>query len=101
VGAQQWHDEIGKALARCAWFVVLLTKDSVKSDWVKRELLYALQQKRYGKRIVPVLLEPCELEELSWTLASFQIVDFTQNASEAYRELLRVWGIRYDRKLRG
>jgi hypothetical protein len=24
VGAKQWHDEIGKALTRCDWFVVVL-----------------------------------------------------------------------------
>jgi hypothetical protein len=30
-GAQQWHDEIGEALARCGWFMVLLTPHAVKS----------------------------------------------------------------------
>ena len=24
-GAQQWHDEIGKALQRCDWFIVVLS----------------------------------------------------------------------------
>lgn len=37
-GAQAWHDEIGKALARCDWFVVVLTPSAVRSEWVKREL---------------------------------------------------------------
>ena len=101
VGAQEWHDEIGKALQRCRWFVVLLTRQSVGSDWVKRELLYALRQKRYLKRIVPVLLEPCRLEKLSWTLAGPQLVDFTKSSSQGYQELLRVWGIRYNPKRRG
>ncbi len=45
-GAQQWQDEIGAALARCAWFMVLLTPNAVKSMWVKRELNYALIEKR-------------------------------------------------------
>ena len=45
-GAQQWHDEIGRALNRCDWFAVLLTPSTVRSDWVKRELLFALQKKR-------------------------------------------------------
>lgn len=42
IGAQQWHDEIGEALERCDWFVILLSPASVRSLWVKRELLYAL-----------------------------------------------------------
>ena len=50
VGAKQWHDEIGKALTRCDWFVLVLSPHSVKSQWVKRELLYALSDTRYDAR---------------------------------------------------
>ena len=31
VGAQQWHDEIGAALHRCDWLLVLLSPSSVDS----------------------------------------------------------------------
>jgi TIR domain len=30
-GAQQWHDEIGKALERCDWFLIVLSPEAVKS----------------------------------------------------------------------
>jgi hypothetical protein len=53
LAARQWHDEIGAALRRCDWFVVLLSDAAVNSLWVKRELLYALQQRRYLDRITP------------------------------------------------
>ncbi len=33
VGAQQWIDEIGTALARCDWFAVVLSPNSVGSMW--------------------------------------------------------------------
>ncbi len=62
IGAAQWHDEIGKALARCDWFVVILTPRSVNSRWVKRELLYALNSARYEDRIVPILVRDCALQ---------------------------------------
>ena len=26
VGTQQWHDEIGKALERCEWFLIMDTQ---------------------------------------------------------------------------
>ena len=39
-GAQQWHDEIGAALKRCDWFLVVLSPQSVRSTWVKHELVY-------------------------------------------------------------
>ena len=55
VAAQQWHDEIGKALARCDWFLVVLSPHAVKSKWVRHECLYALNDDRYAGSIVPVL----------------------------------------------
>ena len=64
-GAQQWHDEIGDALRRCDWFLLVLSPDSVGSMWVKRETLYALQQPRYENRIVPLIHKPCDPDEIS------------------------------------
>lgn len=93
VGAQEWHDEIGEALNRCDWFVLLLSPDSVKSVWVKHELTFALNHHRYRKRIVPLLYKTCKYEKLSWTLPTFQIIDFRASIDDGYRELLRVWGL--------
>lgn len=94
IGAQEWHDEIGAALARCDWFLLLLSPESVTSEWVKRELMYALIKKdRYKGRIVPVLLRDCDLEALSWTLPALQRVDLTRDFEEGCRALLRIWGI--------
>lgn len=95
-GAQQWHDEIGAALKRCDWFVVVLSPHSVDSMWVKRELLFALQQNHFENRIVPLLIEPCDYERLSWTLSLSQFVDFTRSFDDGCRTLLRIWGIGFD-----
>jgi hypothetical protein len=32
-GAKQWHDEIGRALMRCDWFLIVLTPNAVRSQW--------------------------------------------------------------------
>jgi hypothetical protein len=92
-GAAQWHDEIGKALQRCDWFLLVLTPRAVKSKWVKRELLFALQEDRLSDRIVPLLVRDCDVERLSWCLSSLQIVDFRKGFVDGLRELLRVWRI--------
>jgi hypothetical protein len=94
-GAQQWHDEIGEALRRCDWFVLVLSPASVGSMWVKRETLYALQQPRYENKIVPLIHQPCDPDQLSWVLSSFQMIDYTHDFMEGSRELLRVWGYGY------
>jgi hypothetical protein len=95
LGAAQWHDEIGSALQRCDWLALILSPNSVESKWVKRELQYALQKDRFENRIIPILYLPCDFERLSWTLSSFQTVDFSESFDAGCTELLRVWGLAY------
>lgn len=97
LGAQQWIDEIGHALGRCDWFVVVLSPNSVGSMWVKRELSYALNNNRYEDKIIPLLYQPCDYEQLNWTISLFQRVNFTQDFDEGCRHLLRVWGLAYNK----
>ena len=96
-GAQQWHDEIGAALRRCDWFVLVLSPHAVESKWVKRELLYSLQHDRFEGRIAPLLYRSCSHDDLSWTLSQMQMVDFTSGFDDGCRALLRIWGIGYAR----
>ena len=95
-GAQAWHDEIGRALSRCDWLVVLLTPDAVRSEWVKREVTHALIDKRYRQRIVPLLMKSCSHKKLSWTLAGMQMIDFRRNFRQGAGELLKVWNIKHE-----
>lgn len=94
-GAQQWHDEIGVALARCDWFVVLLSPHATRSIWVKRELLFALRSPRYEDRILPVICSACDSSRLSWTLDDFQSVSYTDGFADGCKSLLRTWGLQY------
>jgi hypothetical protein len=95
MGAQQWHDEIGAALQRCDWFLLVLSPNAVASMWVKRELIFALQQNRFENRIVPLLWQSCDFDRLSWVLPSFQIIDFQRTFEDGCRDLLRLWGLGY------
>jgi hypothetical protein len=92
-GAAQWHREIGDALRRCDWFLLVLTPDAVTSTWVERELVYALRKERYNGRVIPLLRKDCDYENLSWTLPALQIIDIRRKYADALRELLAVWGI--------
>ncbi|HEX6290546.1 MAG TPA: toll/interleukin-1 receptor domain-containing protein [Herpetosiphonaceae bacterium] len=95
IGSQLWHDEIGAALNRCDWFVIVLSPHSIQSMWVKRELLFALRQNRFEDNIVPLVYQPCDYAQFSWVLPQFQVVDFTRAQEDGYRALLRIWGIGY------
>jgi hypothetical protein len=90
-GAQQWQAEIGAALKRCNWFIVLLSPAAVKSKWVERELAYALQHDQYDRHIVPLLLRTCNFERLSWTLGAIQMIDSTKGPESGADTLLNLW----------
>lgn len=93
IGAQQWHDEIGKGLNRCDWFLLVLSPSAVRSTWVKRELLFALEHSHFNQRIIPAIFRACDMKKLSWTLSSMQNVDFSKSRAVGLSELLRIWGI--------
>ncbi|MBN3940053.1 MAG: toll/interleukin-1 receptor domain-containing protein [Nostoc sp.] len=95
LGAQQWHDEIGNALKRCDWFLVVLSPNSVDSMWVKRELIFALQQNRFENKIIPIVYQDCDYEQLSWVLSSFQMINFQEAFEDGCRDILRIWGVGY------
>jgi hypothetical protein len=91
LGAQQWHDEIGRALAKCNWFALALSPASAKSKWVKHELLFALEHKAYKGHILVLSLRSAKFKKLSWTLSQFQWIDFTKGFDLGCKALLRVW----------
>jgi hypothetical protein len=94
-GASQWHDEIGAALARCDWMIIILSPAAIASRWVKREVTYAVEEPRFDGRIVPLRISACSAKGLSWVLPQIQTIDFIGRFDEACRELFDVWGIRY------
>lgn len=97
-GAQQWHEEIGRALKECDWFIVVLSPHSCVSDWVKKELLYALTKSRYKNHILPLVCRRCgegKIEALAWSLPQIQRIDASRDFHSACAEMLRLWGLRY------
>lgn len=91
VGAQQWHDEIGDALRRCDWFLLVLLPAAVRSPWVERELLFALNDRWFENRIAPVKYRERDWKRLSWTLDAIQIIDFSHGFEPGWQALSRLW----------
>lgn len=95
LGGQQWHDEIGEAILRCDWFVLVLSPNAVGSTWVKKELMFSFYLKHLENKIVPLLHQSCDYKQLSWVLCLIQSIDFTQTFEQGCRDLLRVWDLGY------
>ena len=67
----------------------------MRSKWVKRELVFALDEDRYETCFIPVVIRAGNYRKFSWAFHSYQLVDFTQDFEKGCRALLRIWGIGY------
>ena len=93
-GAQKWQDEIGSALKRCDWFIVLMTPEAVESKWVRREVSIAVDDKRYDDRSVPLAVKECEPGHINWVLRTIQYIRH-RNVPTTIRTLLKLWNVPY------
>jgi len=79
----RWDKSIQDALTNSKVLLVILSKTSVESDNVLDEVSFALEQ---GKRVVPVLLEDCEIP---FRLRRLQYADFTENPEKGIHTLIQ------------
>jgi hypothetical protein len=61
-----WARATGKALDEADAVVVLLSPDSMASDWVRREIEFTISSPRFKGRLIPVLVRPTP--EVPWIL---------------------------------
>jgi hypothetical protein len=57
-GGSRWRIEIQNAIQNSEYVIVVLSPDSVKSEWVEREYMYAENLK---KKVLPIMYRECEL----------------------------------------
>src|SRR5262245_53869140 len=57
-GGARWRSEIESALRNSQYVIVVLSPDSIVSEWVEREFLFSSNLKR---KIIPLMYRPCEL----------------------------------------
>ena len=65
--------------------VVLLSLDSVKSEWVRRDIEYAIGDRNYEGRVFPVLVRPTK--KIPWILQKLGILRVGKNPAEISRRI--------------
>ncbi len=84
----RWRQEIQAAIQDSQFFLVVLSPNSIVSDWVEREFLFASEQEI---KIIPVLYQPCILP--MWSL-NLHFIDMQgKNYALHYQNLLKVMGM--------
>jgi hypothetical protein len=71
-----------------------MSPKALRSEWVYRELAFALNTKRYNRRITPLLYRPCNPRSFSFAFAGIQHVSFTRGWAAGFRDILAVWGLK-------
>ena len=72
-GGTLWGGEIAKAIINCDVLLLFLSPRSVRSDYVRREVDIAFDEKR---KILPIMLEKVDIPvELDYQLAGIQYID--------------------------
>jgi serine/threonine protein kinase len=84
-GTPSWKDGIEQAIEGAGCVVVILSPDSKQSEWVKRELDYALA---YGLPIFPVLARGDERSAVPFALISTQRVDIREQYAQGIQNLM-------------
>jgi hypothetical protein len=87
--AEQWEKSIRQGLEGSDWFLVVMSSHSADSRWVKREVGWAMEER--ADRIIPVLIEECDMNRWHLGFRQVQYVDFRQDREAARQRLLAVW----------
>ena len=90
-----WAEQVAKALKESDAMVVLLTPEATRSKWVRHEIEYALGEKRYSKRLIPVIVgDPADFsqEDIPWILWRFQMIKLAEydKEEEGIQQIARV-----------
>jgi hypothetical protein len=80
-----WLLKTGEALQQSKAMVVLLSPDSIKSEWMRREIEYAIGDRNYKGRVFPVVVRPTD--EVPWILRKFPILRANNNPAEISKRI--------------
>jgi Leucine-rich repeat (LRR) protein len=87
--AEEWERSIREGLESCDWFLVVVSLNSVQSEWVRAEVDWALEHRK--GRVIPVLLGGAKPHALDLRLRRIEYVDYRKDRDTARVKLLASW----------
>jgi hypothetical protein len=89
------HQRVGEGIDECDYLVVLLSRESVQSDWVKDEISAASSKEKYSHRriVLPAVIDDLKVEEIPPLLRDKRRANIFNKYEEGLKELLNaIWG---------
>jgi len=87
---EDWDNSIEKALDSSDTLLLIISSTAVDSENVKDEVSIAIQE---NKRLVPILIAPCELP-MRWKRKHY--ADFVSQPDKAIKDLVKALGLKED-----
>ena len=86
-GGDSWWSAIVREIKRRNTFIVILSPNSFRSNWVRKEIALGWQEHvRKKKRIIPILYQPCKVPDDLQTLHTISFLP-DRTYKEAFQEL--------------
>lgn len=84
--ADRWERSILQALEASEQFLVVMSPNAIKSEWVRIEVHWATEH-RLG-RIIPIMIADCDPWQLHMRLGNIQYIDYREHPNEALDKLI-------------
>ncbi|MGD9855267.1 MAG: toll/interleukin-1 receptor domain-containing protein [Planctomycetaceae bacterium] len=81
---ENWAQRLGKEIAAADLIVFLMTGASIRSDFVRHEIEFALTQEHYKDRVITAILDDASQQQVPWILRTLPRVhaDATESGIE-------------------
>src|ERR1044072_3894836 len=91
---ENWAEKIAQGLKESDAMVVLLTPDAIESGTVLLDINYALMEKAYNKRLIPVIvgeMEEFSKESIPWIFKHLNVINLPERGKndESLRQIAR------------
>lgn len=88
--ASEWERTLLNGLETSEWVLVVISENSIQSDWVKDEVHWAIDE-RPGK-LIPVVIDTSDPRQLHIRLTRLQVVEFSSPSADSRQRILQSFG---------
>lgn len=89
-GGDNYKDEINTELSKADCLLIIISKNSKKSNWVSREITY-FQAQKPKSTIIPLRLDETDANKIYDGLGDYHVVDFSIDHISGYKQLLGIF----------
>jgi hypothetical protein len=86
--SREWLPSVETGLEGTDWLLVLVSRDSVASQWVIQETVWALEH--LPDRVIPIVLDEVKPEHIDARLAAKQHGDYRADPQKTINQLVRI-----------